>query len=221
MRRAVAPEVDAGPCSVTLAGGDSHRFRAENGCVHFTVALIGPVAVGKSTVGSLLATRVGRPFIDLDEIAERYYDAAAMPVGELVDRAALVGMHAAHRWWQPARVLAVEQALVHHRGAVIALGAGHSHFEDDEYAQRVAAALADALVVLLLPHDDPCVGRTILAQRCRDDDRPNWDAAGLLVEWLESSQNRRLADVLVVVGSDTPTRVVQRIVSLLPAAAEH
>ncbi|MEN9644671.1 MAG: hypothetical protein RL238_1340 [Actinomycetota bacterium] len=172
-----------------------------DGAVTPTVVLIGPVAAGKSSVGAALASLLGRPFVDLDEVAAGYYDEAGQPVSALIDHAVADGFVAAHRWWQPARAHAVQRVVEEFGGAVVALGAGHSHFEDDAFIVTVEQTLADALVVLLLPEPDvdasvDCLRRRCVAERGADQD---WlhDEVDFIRDWVVSAQNRSLADVVV------------------------
>jgi shikimate kinase len=179
------------------------------------LVLIGPVAVGKSTVGELLADRLGAPFVDLDEIAAPYYEQCGAPIEALIERAHTDGFLAAHAWWQPARAHAAVSAVADHTGSVIAFGAGHSHFEDDRFASMVGAVLAKATVVLLSASldEDDAVGQ--LRRRCvaeRGDDQ-DWMVEGvdMIREWVRSEQNRRLADITVVTDERSAAEVAAEI----------
>lgn len=87
------------------------------------MVLIGPAAVGKSTIGPLLAASVGSPFVDLDEVVGRYYSEAGMSLDEFRTKIDAVGYAAAHRWWQPARINALHRVLDDYPGTVVAVGA--------------------------------------------------------------------------------------------------
>jgi len=175
------------------------------------VVLIGPVTVGKSTVGALLAALMGREFVDLDEFATDDYPTSEQSVDALIEHAKEHGFVAAHRWWQPARLHAVREVLRHRSEAVIAFGAGHSHFEDDHIAVEVATLLEPHVVVFLLPCTDPAEAVDLLRARCiaeRGEDQ-DWlfDDVDFLDDWVRSVQNQALADVVVAVDGRTPDQL--------------
>ena len=114
------------------------------------VALIGPAGTGKSTVGEIVAGLLDRDFVDIDAIGHRYYDTVGQPVSDPIERIQVDTFRRAHRWWQPARLA----ALANFPTAVIVLGAGHIHFEDEERFEEAARVLGTAFVVLLLPAPD-------------------------------------------------------------------
>lgn len=185
--------------------------------------LIGPAGAGKSTVGSALARRLGTGLVDLDAVAPALYAEAGQPLDELLARIAADGYPAAHRWFQPARAHAVIEGMRRHVDdgvGVVALGARHSHFEDEEpLGASVAAELGrwrerrGAVVVLLLP--DLVVERAVwmLRERCLLAKGHDWNRDGVdyLHEWCVSAQNRRLADAVVADRGRTPAEVAAEI----------
>lgn len=177
------------------------------------LALIGPAGAGKSTVGELLAAMLGRSYVDIDEVGDRFYERVGQPADQLVARVASHGFAAAHRWWQPARLAAVA-AIEEYPASVIAFGAGHSHFEDDGYAQLAARAFDSAIVVLMLPSPDPAECVRVLRQRCLLDKGTDWirDGRDYLVEWVTSEQNRGLADLVMHDNGRTTDDVARHIV---------
>jgi XRE family aerobic/anaerobic benzoate catabolism transcriptional regulator len=78
------------------------------------IALIGLKGAGKTTLGRLLAERMGAPFIELDQAVEA---AAGMPLATLFD---LYGQAGFRRYERQA----LERALAEHPTAVIATGGG-------------------------------------------------------------------------------------------------
>jgi len=111
------------------ADGPGPRPGDEAGTVP-PVALIGPMAAGKSSLGRKLAARIGRTFADTDKMV-------ALEYGPIPQVFAERGEPAFRRW----EADAVRQALV--PGAVVALGGGAVLDE------RTRALLANATVVLV------------------------------------------------------------------------
>lgn len=183
------------------------------------IVLIGPVAVGKSTVGPVIARRLGRDFIDVDDVANPIYESLGMGYDELFARCDADGPRAGFRWWQPALVAAARHVVTANPSAVIAFGAGHSHFTDDQYFVEVAELLGGATVVLLRAATDPVESVAVLRERCRHDRDADWTLEGIdvLDEWERSEHNRRLANHEIVCGDRTPDEIADEILSRIAA----
>jgi hypothetical protein len=179
--------------------------------------LIGPPAAGKSTVGPLLADSFGTTFVDVDEDAGTYYRVVGQPLKSFVDKIDSEGFASAHRWWQRARVAAAAGLVVDHPGAVIAFGAGHSHFEDHSHFESIRFAVSDCTVVLLLPDMDQSRSLKTLRARCLDTKGHDWnrDEHDYLAAWATSEQNQLLADLVVYSGDVTPERYAAQIESAI------
>jgi hypothetical protein len=128
--------------------------------------LIGPIGAGKSTLGRLLAQRLGRPQVALDAVRFAYYAEIGYDPA-LADRLGReAGLLALYRYWRPFEVHAVERAVAEHRDCVFDFGAGHSVYEDPALLGRAQRALAPfAHVVLLLPAPDPAESVRVLRER--------------------------------------------------------
>lgn len=65
------------------------------------LVLVGPAGTGKSTLGRLVAERVGRAFVDLDAVAEGYYREVGWSIARLREHVGVVGRRAAEAAGNP------------------------------------------------------------------------------------------------------------------------
>lgn len=175
--------------------------------------------MGKSTVGELVAERLGLPFVDLDAVADRYYAEVGQDLDAFLRRRGECGYLDALHWWQPARVHAVERLLTDEGDCVFALGAGHTHFEDAAYAQRAERALEPFVnVVLLLRSADVEDTVSVLRERSVRTRGADWIYEGedILRGWVESRQNQRLATHVVYTEGRSPEDVADVVCGLRP-----
>jgi len=133
------------------------------------IILIGPVRVGKSTVGKLLSEKLQLPQVSLDELRWEYYQ----EIGYDPDLAQKIretgGFVALVFYWKLFDAYAVERVLADHRDCVFDLGAGHSMYESTEMFERVKKTLAPyPNIILLLPSPDVDESVRILNERTRD-----------------------------------------------------
>ena len=183
------------------------------------VVLIGPVCVGKSTVMPLVAGRLARECVDLDVVAERYYEEVDRGRARLHEIGAERGDLGAYRWWQEGHPHAVRRVLEEHPDSVIALGAGHTTYLDAALFEQVRSALSGCDVVLLLPSPDNATSLSVLRERAWRLNRLDWqmDGVDILELWVASEQNRMLATKIVYTGDDPPERVADAIADGLVA----
>ncbi|KUN76973.1 shikimate kinase [Streptomyces griseoruber] len=155
------------------------------------VVLVGPMGVGKSTVGQLLAERLGAGFRDTDDdiVAEQGRSIAEIFVDE------------GEETFRAIEKRAVRRALAEH-GGVLALGGGSILDEDSR------ALLADQRVVYLSMDVEEAVQRTGLNAA-----RPLL-AVNPRKQWRELMEARRglyeeVATAVVATDGRTPEEVTQ------------
>ena len=164
------------------------------------IALVGPMAAGKSTVGPLLARRLGLPFADTDEEVEQD---TGRPIGDIFARDGEAAFRAAER--------RAVRRLVEGPAKVIAAGGGA--FADPEtralILARCTAVWLDAGVAALAERVGSGDGRPLLEGR-----DPRAALAALARE-----RDLLYAEAHLRVRSDDapPERVAERIAAALAA----
>lgn len=179
------------------------------------VFLIGPIGAGKSTLGKLLAQRLGRPQIALDDIRWDYYKEIGYDETvqqEINEQEGFVGVY---RYWKPFEVHAVVRAIQDHHDCVMDFGAGHSVHENDADFARIQALLAPyPNVILILPSPDLDESVAILEER----NTPRIGEVSLTRYLATHQAFRTLATHVVYTQDNTPEEISEEIVHLADAA---
>jgi shikimate kinase len=119
------------------------------------IILIGPPYAGKSTLGHLLAQRLGLPNVSLDRKRRDYYKEIGWDGDEEARIGAAEGFAGIYRYWKKFDLHAVGRLLEEHENCVFDFGAGQSVYEDEAQFSRAQELLASyPNVILLLPSPD-------------------------------------------------------------------
>lgn len=187
-----------------------------------SIVLIGPTAVGKSTVGAALAELLGWPLVELDALRSAWYPEFGLsPEGEheAWERG---GLNQLVTTWKPYELMSVERVMQENpTNTVIAFGGGQSVYTNSEMVQRAKAALeAASRVILLQPaeqHDDSL---RILLERLRYEPFVTRQPAineflraftPILEMQLQSESNVFLATELIITGQSSPPELANHI----------
>jgi shikimate kinase len=184
------------------------------------VILIGPMMAGKSTIGRLLAERLGLEQIELDEVRWGYFNEIGYDEEEsrrIVSEQGMLGLLA---YWKPFEVHAVERVLADHSHCVIDFGAGYTVQTDEGLFGRVEQALAPyEHVILLLPSANLDESIRILNERSavllREYEQPEERIPDVLKaneEFVRNPGNGRLAKRIVYTEGKTPEETCGEIV---------
>ncbi|MBZ0292940.1 MAG: shikimate kinase [Anaerolineae bacterium] len=187
-----------------------------------TVILIGPMCAGKSTLGALLAERLGLPQYAVDEHRWDFYkeigydEAAASKIAKSED-----GMLGLLRYWKPFEAHAVERVLATQSNCIIDFGAGHSVYEDPNLFARVQAAFAPyPYVILLLPSPDLDESVAILNARFtelleREVGIVDPAVLDMNARFTKHPSNHRLAKIVIYTNGKTPQATCDEILEKL------
>ncbi|MEL6128529.1 MAG: shikimate kinase [Cyanobacteria bacterium J06628_4] len=177
------------------------------------IILIGPQTVGKSTVGRLLAERLGLPQYSMDEQRWAYYKEIGYDEALAKKKRETEGAWGIIQYWKPFEAHAVERLLSDRRNCVIDFGAGHSVYDDPLLFQRVQRALAPyPNVVLLLPSPD--VEESIRILNERNQDLPE-DIRSTNEHFLKHPSNYELAKFTVYTKAKTPQETCREVLRLV------
>ncbi len=180
------------------------------------IILIGPIGAGKSTVGLLLATRLGLPQCSIDEYRWGYYREIGYDKELAKHKRETEGFWGIYQYWKPFEAHAVERLLSEHKKCVIDFGAGHSVYEDAFLFQRVRQVLQPySNIVLLLPSSDLDESVQILNERNKY--MPD-GSLNINEHFVRHPSNYQLAKFTVYTKAKTPEETCNEILQLVNVA---
>lgn len=185
------------------------------------ILLIGPMGAGKSTVGTLLAQRLGVPFSELDDLRWDYYVEIGYDGAHADKLRKEQGFEVMYQYWKPFEIHAVERAVIEHGDGVISFGAGHSVYEDSALLERAKQALAPiANVILLLPSADAAESSAALRERFMEVGRqegftPSEQTLSMIDHFLQHPSNARLAKHVIYTKGSSPEQTCEDILKIL------
>lgn len=186
------------------------------------IVLIGPMCVGKSTIGSELANRLDLPMLEMDDLRWSLYPEAGYDE-ELARRIYQAeGTLGVLRYSKPFEAYAVQKILRRQGDFVLALGAGHSVYEDEELFDLVERALKPLpYVILLLPSVDQTRSIDICNERfsallLEETGEIDGSLLELNEHYIRHPSNHQLAKHIIYTEGKSPEQVCSEIIDLLP-----
>ena len=178
------------------------------------IVLLGPVRAGKSTIGRLLAERLGVRQVSLDDLRWAYYKEIGYDERLAKQVRAAGGFLALTLYWQLFDAYSVERVLAEHDHCVFDFGAGVGISESQEQFARVQQALAPYRnVVLLLPSPDIAESLRILNER--DTEPPSDLNFDFNAHFLHHHGYQDLAKFTVYTAGHTPQATCDEILRLI------
>jgi shikimate kinase len=184
------------------------------------IVLIGPIKAGKTTLGKLLAAKLGLRGASLDATGWRYYIDAGFDLGHCSKLRDTEGELSSYRYFEGYLFQAFERHLRESRGCVIDLGAGHSVYWDSADLDRAKALLAPyANVVHVLPSPDLDRSAAILRHRTREVPWLNrireQNGLDLNEQFLRHRSNFELAKLTAYTEGKTPEATAAEILAMV------
>ena len=174
------------------------------------IVLIGPVQVGKSTVGELIAEKLKIKHCNVDKLRWKYYDEIGYDrkLAETI-KEKLGFFDGLYRYWKPFEAYAIERILQENYGCVFDFGGGHSVYENDHLFKRVKGILADfSNVILLLP--SPNLSESIATLKERLNVKSD-EEFKLNLHFLEHHSNYDLAKLTIYTNRKSPEETTEEI----------
>ncbi len=196
--------------------------------INSTLILIGPLGAGKSTVGHLLAEKLGLPQCSVDDIRWKYYEETGYD-HVLASQIATSdqGARGKLRYSKPFEVHVVERVLSEHSGSIIDFGASNSVYDDKLLFSRVENALAPyPNVILLLPSADPDESAEILNARLAHilkakGEEVNNELFDLNEYFIKHPSNYQLAKIVIYTKGKTPEEIRDEILQRLVQSSNY
>lgn len=174
------------------------------------IVLIGPTKVGKTTVGTCLASKLGVPLVSMDDLRDGYY--RELGYDEALAKRLFEAEGPATVWcyFKVFDAYAVDRFLSEHSRCVLDMGGGSSVHEHEDQLERVKRAFAPfANVVLLLPSPDRAESLRIL------DERTGWGGKPRNINriLLDHRSNYELARHTIYTKDRTPQEIAEEILA--------
>lgn len=132
------------------------------------IILIGPSDHAGETVGSLLASQLEIPFIDLWEISQLYWEEIGFQIDLERQARKNSGTDGVYRYLIPFVAHSIKRGVTEHNNCVIKLGALQSVIDDYKHLQNIIRFLEPFSVFLLLPSEDSEKSVKIMRERNSD-----------------------------------------------------
>lgn len=176
------------------------------------IILIGPMGAGKSTIGEILAQKLGLPQVSMDRVRFDYYAEAGWGTQEQKETFETEGVAGYYRRWRQFRLLVVERILKENQNCVIDFGCGHSVYEEDADLERACELLAPyANVILLMPSPD--LDESVAILRQQNTLQINGMEANRFL--MTHPSNQELAKLVVYTKGKTPSETKDEILQRL------
>lgn len=174
---------------------------------NINVVLIGPVAVGKSTVAEQLSQLLGLPFVKMDDYRLAYYREIGYEDDFKTSILEKEGWSGVMHYWKVFDAYSVERLVIDYPGHILDMGGGSTYCVFPEDLQRLKKAFKKSSVFLLLPYSDKNKSLTYLNKRT------GWKKTGRNInrDILDNGSNEILASHIIYTAGKTPWQLAKEI----------
>lgn len=176
-----------------------------------SIIIIGPVAVGKSTVSIQLANLLGLPVVKIDEYRLAYYRELGYDDTFKTRILEEEGWSGVMHYWKVFDAYSVERFVQDYPGHILDMGGGSTYCVFPEDLQRLKKAFKRSPVVLLLPYPSVNKSLTFLNKRtgCKRTGR------NINRDILQNPSNESLATITIYTAHKTPLQIAREIQTYL------
>jgi len=182
------------------------------------IIFIGPICVGKTTIGNLIAEALNKKSVSLDDIADEYYKENGYDVSQHKNILQNEGKLKGYQYWWPSLAYAAIKVVQDYPDSVIDFGAGHSQYQNKDLFESVKQAIPlDSYVIFLLPSPDIERSISIIKERSMKDRKADWtlDGYDFIEQWIVDECNHILADKIIYTENKTPIQCRDEILEIL------
>jgi shikimate kinase len=177
------------------------------------IILIGPMAVGKTSVALSLSEKLGRPNVPMDRIRWYYYLKAGYSIAR--EKELNHNFLELQTYWKTFNVETIAAGLRDFSDCIMDFGGGHSYYPDPERLALMEKTLEPyPHIFLLLPSEDRDESLRVCVQRLKERYGDKFDEADLEATrnyiWHES--NARLAKTTIYTAEKTVEDVAHEII---------
>lgn len=182
-----------------------------------TIILIGSEDSTVAAIGKLVAARLAKPFLDLQESSQQYFDETDFDEKQLEQAWKNDGINGVYQYMLPYDIHAIKRGVDEHNNCVIRLGALQAVFDDSELLQSVCNFLKPFSVVLIQPVKDKNESIRLVRERNSEI----YNGMELNEYFLTHRSNFDLAKHTVYTKDKTPDQTAEDILGMLDKDAEE
>lgn len=182
------------------------------------IVLTGPVHVGKTTVAKMLAQRLNREFVSMQQLLWHYYSESGDDT-DMFHEKREEGLWELYRYLIPYAIHAVERVMTDYQDAVIDFESNHAVFEGRFTFERARRALAGHHIIHLMPSIHVTESLNILKQRTNFNpqtaEKDMAEFVRLNTFFMQHHSNHDLATMVVYTKDKTPEETCDVIMAWL------